>query len=318
MAAGKLVWTAVVGMAALAQQAHGALSSSGTITYHDYQSLPLSALAYNPPACGMPYAELDLTRITAVQAIDTTSECGQCLKVSNANDPSKYVYVLAVDKGGRGLDLSKPAFGRLFNIDDGVGPAQWSPVDNSNCKGVWSNGGDSAYNGAQVPASSAEPATTSAPAVNVPATTPVASPVPVAPAPAPVSSAPLPASTQPAVVPPSAAVQRSSSIQLLSQPQSSSSEHPALSSSSELPPADGREPSASASDSQDDSSSDSDYAAVGIAHEAQDSSRAVSSDLDELSSSSETDGEELLDSDTSGAASVSLAISALAVVAMLF
>ncbi|KAJ2449879.1 hypothetical protein EV183_004644, partial [Coemansia sp. RSA 2336] len=128
------------------------LTGSGTITYHDYQSLPLSALQYNPPACGMPYAQLDMTRITAVQQIDTTSECGQCIKVCNANDPSKFVYVLAVDKGGRGLDLSKPSFGKLFNIDDGVGPAQWSPVDNSHCAGIWSNGGGGAYDGSQVPA----------------------------------------------------------------------------------------------------------------------------------------------------------------------
>ncbi|KAJ2809426.1 hypothetical protein GGI24_007204, partial [Coemansia furcata] len=50
-----------------------------------------------------------------------------------------FVYVLAVDTGGRGLDLSKPSFGQLFDIDDGVGPAQWAPVSNSNCVGIWSN-----------------------------------------------------------------------------------------------------------------------------------------------------------------------------------
>ncbi|KAJ2823804.1 hypothetical protein FBU31_004166, partial [Coemansia sp. 'formosensis'] len=106
----------------------GLLTGSGIITYHDYQAIPAELVVNNPPSCGMPYAQLDLTRITAVQAMSTATDCGQCIKVSNANNPSKFVYVLAVDTGGRGLDLSKPSFGQLFDIDDGVGPAQWAPV----------------------------------------------------------------------------------------------------------------------------------------------------------------------------------------------
>ncbi|KAJ2747497.1 hypothetical protein GGI20_000486 [Coemansia sp. BCRC 34301] len=117
----------------------GLLTGSGTITYHDYQSIPAELVVNNPPSCGMPYAQLDVTRITAVQQMNKATDCGQCMKVSNANDPSKFVYVLAVDTGGRGLDLSKPSFGQLFNIDDGVGPAQWMPVSNSNCVGIWKN-----------------------------------------------------------------------------------------------------------------------------------------------------------------------------------
>ncbi|KAJ2768138.1 hypothetical protein IWQ57_003663 [Coemansia nantahalensis] len=85
----------------------------------------------------MPYAQLDLTRITAVQALDNKVDCGQCVKVCNAKDDAKFVYVLAVDLGGRGLDLSKPSFGRLFPLDDGIGPATWAPVDNSHCAGIW-------------------------------------------------------------------------------------------------------------------------------------------------------------------------------------
>ncbi|KAJ1841416.1 hypothetical protein LPJ73_006125, partial [Coemansia sp. RSA 2703] len=67
-----------------------------------------------------------------------------------------FVYVLAVDTGGRGLDLSKPSFGKLFNIDDGVGPATWAPVDNSNCVGIWAGMGAGSYDGSKVPAPPAE------------------------------------------------------------------------------------------------------------------------------------------------------------------
>ncbi|KAJ2764301.1 hypothetical protein IWQ56_004538 [Coemansia nantahalensis] len=118
---------ALAGAALLARPGAGLLTGSGIITYHDYQALPLSSVANNPPSCGMPYAQLDLTRITAVQALDNKVDCGQCVKVCNAKDDAKFVYVLAVDLGGRGLDLSKPSFGRLFPLDDGIGPATWAP-----------------------------------------------------------------------------------------------------------------------------------------------------------------------------------------------
>ncbi|KAJ2664959.1 hypothetical protein IWW48_000573 [Coemansia sp. RSA 1200] len=170
-------WTVTSGLVlmALARGSAGNLTGSGTITYHDYQAIPLAALQYNPPSCGMPYAELDVTRITAVQQMDKATDCGQCVKVSNANDPSKSVYVLAVDTGGRGLDLSKPAFGQILNIDDGVGAATWEPVGAANCAGIWSNGAQ------QQPAPSsssslvvAPPApTSSAPAAAAPAPTTV-------------------------------------------------------------------------------------------------------------------------------------------------
>lgn len=64
-----------------------------------------SALANNPPACGMLYNELNLARITAVAKMDTSTTCGLCLKVVNSVDTSKFIYVLAVDLGGSGLDV---------------------------------------------------------------------------------------------------------------------------------------------------------------------------------------------------------------------
>jgi hypothetical protein len=54
----------------------------------------------------MPYNELNLARITAVKNMKTGSTCNLCLKVVNNANPSKFVYVLAVDLGGRGLDVS--------------------------------------------------------------------------------------------------------------------------------------------------------------------------------------------------------------------
>lgn len=62
------------------------------------------ALQTNPPSCGMPYAELNLALITAVQKMDNSATCNLCLKVSN-EDKSKSLYVLAVDLGGQGLDV---------------------------------------------------------------------------------------------------------------------------------------------------------------------------------------------------------------------
>jgi hypothetical protein len=57
----------------------------------------------------MPYNELNLARITAVAKMDTSTTCGLCLKVVNSADTSKFIYVLAVDLGGSGLDV-RPFF----------------------------------------------------------------------------------------------------------------------------------------------------------------------------------------------------------------
>ncbi|KAI9506456.1 hypothetical protein GGI25_004317 [Coemansia spiralis] len=149
----------------LAYGAKANLTGSGTITYHDYQAIAPALLVNNPPSCGMPYAQLDVTRITAVQAMNTATDCGKCIKVTNTNNPSKFVYVLAVDTGGRGLDLSEPAFGRIFDIADGVGPAEWAPADSSYCAGIWNNGGQGSGGGYQEPATSAVASTMLQPAV---------------------------------------------------------------------------------------------------------------------------------------------------------
>ncbi|KAI8969105.1 hypothetical protein BDF20DRAFT_145052 [Mycotypha africana] len=118
----------------------GSLSGSAVITPQDYYGLPAKALANNPPACGMPYNQLNLALITAVEKMDTSSTCNQCLKVVNTRKPSVFIYVLAVDLGGSGLDLSIPAFNYLFNQSYDASPASWSTVDSSYCEGIYTPG----------------------------------------------------------------------------------------------------------------------------------------------------------------------------------
>ncbi|KAI8337083.1 hypothetical protein BC941DRAFT_426668 [Chlamydoabsidia padenii] len=78
------------------------LSGSNWITPQVYVGLDHLDGA-GAPACGMSYASLDLSRITAVQDLDLSTDCTKCIKVVNTRKPSKYVYVLAVDLGGAGL-----------------------------------------------------------------------------------------------------------------------------------------------------------------------------------------------------------------------
>ncbi|GAN11351.1 hypothetical protein MAM1_0557c10910 [Mucor ambiguus] len=116
------------------------LSGSARITPQDYYGLPASALANNPPACGMPYNQLNLARITAVAKMNTGSTCNLCLKVVNSDNPSKFIYVLAVDLGGSGLDLSIPSFEYLFGQRYDASPASWTTVASSYCEGIYTPG----------------------------------------------------------------------------------------------------------------------------------------------------------------------------------
>ncbi|KAJ1913543.1 hypothetical protein H4219_005167 [Mycoemilia scoparia] len=177
------------------------MSGSNAITPHNYIDMGADALANNPPSCGMPYGTLDIGRITAVQAMNTGSECGTCLRVvakksdcgatppipykdyngsidtdkfldDQANYQSnqlaslaagkhrrgqyhqrrhnvkrdggddgeyRWVYVLAVDTGGQGLDMSLVSFTALFQQPSNPAQATWSPVDKSFCYGIQRN-----------------------------------------------------------------------------------------------------------------------------------------------------------------------------------
>ncbi|RCH84580.1 hypothetical protein CU098_005305 [Rhizopus stolonifer] len=115
------------------------LSGSTSVTPEDYYGLGPQALETSYPACGMPYNELNLARITAVEDIDISSECGQCLEVTNSNN-GESIFVLAVDKGGQGLDISIPSFESLFGQSTDPAPASWAAVDISNCEGIHTPG----------------------------------------------------------------------------------------------------------------------------------------------------------------------------------
>ncbi|KAF1806204.1 hypothetical protein FB192DRAFT_1453316 [Mucor lusitanicus] len=133
-----LFTTLVASIASMANAAD--LSGSARITPQDYYGLPASALANNPPACGMPYNQLNLARITAVANMNTGSTCNLCLKVVNSANPSKFIYVLAVDLGGSGLDLSIPSFEYLFGQRYDASPASWTTVASSYCEGIYTPG----------------------------------------------------------------------------------------------------------------------------------------------------------------------------------
>ncbi|KAJ2500297.1 hypothetical protein GGH95_001605 [Coemansia sp. RSA 1836] len=51
----------------------------------------------------------------------------------------RYTYVLAVDTGGRGLDMAQVAFTALFGQSLSPMPAAWFPVDPKFCQDIWRN-----------------------------------------------------------------------------------------------------------------------------------------------------------------------------------
>ncbi|KAJ2842974.1 hypothetical protein IWW36_005717 [Coemansia brasiliensis] len=165
----------------------GDMYGSQSITPHDYQSLG-SYLATSAPSCGYPYVSLDISRITAVQLMDRSTECGTCLRIETAvsnyiedgaavglpgvamathfaatttkfeqlpttqvaerqlpdivakrNEDVRYIYVLAIDTGGRGLDLAQVSFTALFGQSLSPMNAAWFPVDPKHCKDIWRN-----------------------------------------------------------------------------------------------------------------------------------------------------------------------------------
>ncbi|KAJ1991182.1 hypothetical protein H4R33_001468 [Dimargaris cristalligena] len=121
------------------------LSGNQVITPHNWVIMH-DQLANNPPACEMPYAELRLERITAVQGLVKGSMCGKCIKVANAADPQKSMYVLVVDMGGRGLDVSTVAYKQIFGQDTDPASAVWTEAPDSACAGVWNKRRSSTIN----------------------------------------------------------------------------------------------------------------------------------------------------------------------------
>ncbi|KAJ2656715.1 hypothetical protein IW148_005508 [Coemansia sp. RSA 1199] len=55
------------------------------------------------------------------------------------DDKVRFVYVLAVDTGGRGLDLAQVSFTALFGQSLSPMDAAWFPVNAKYCEDIWRN-----------------------------------------------------------------------------------------------------------------------------------------------------------------------------------
>ncbi|KXN65261.1 hypothetical protein CONCODRAFT_13214 [Conidiobolus coronatus NRRL 28638] len=111
----------------------GELKGSQLISWLNYQNMDSNS-KQSPPSCGYDYSKLDLNRVTAVEGLNK-SQCGACLKVTNPTSNNE-VYVLVIDMGGKGLDLSESSYTKLFNTTDQPLRAEWETVDNSFCDGI--------------------------------------------------------------------------------------------------------------------------------------------------------------------------------------
>ncbi|KAJ1665640.1 hypothetical protein IW140_003106 [Coemansia sp. RSA 1813] len=58
---------------------------------------------------------------------------------STDGDEVRYIYVLAVDTGGRGLDMAQVSFTALFGQSMSPMDASWFPVDDKYCDDIWRN-----------------------------------------------------------------------------------------------------------------------------------------------------------------------------------
>lgn len=127
--------TRILGFLALAVVEGGMLSGNQPVTTNYYHT-QRAALAVSPVSCGIYGNDMDVNRITAVQGL-SHEECGTCLRVTNPEDPSKSQYVMAVDRGGRGLDLNLETFRALFNgQESGAFAAKWEVAESSKCSGI--------------------------------------------------------------------------------------------------------------------------------------------------------------------------------------
>ncbi|MFJ3973343.1 hypothetical protein ACIPYR_35055 [Streptomyces parvus] len=116
---------------AAAERAH--LKGDRPISSHNYRAM--ADLPNYSVFCDIPISMMDLTRITAVQGLDT-DECGTILKVTNPLKPDAPQYVMAVDRGGAGLDLNSDSFRELFGTNENFQRASWEPADPSHGKGI--------------------------------------------------------------------------------------------------------------------------------------------------------------------------------------
>jgi len=116
---------------ALVFQCCTAYQTSGTqaISYHIYGDGQTSSACY-PTQPASNWAGY-------VTANTFSLPCGTCVQMSLEDNSSKYIYVTAIDIGGKGFDLNLPAFCELCRDDGGLVQGScninWNVVDNSYC-----------------------------------------------------------------------------------------------------------------------------------------------------------------------------------------
>ncbi|KAI9782586.1 MAG: hypothetical protein M1839_004830 [Geoglossum umbratile] len=128
----------------LALTSAGVLSGNDIISVENYPDIGPNS-PDNPPYCGMAWDSLDLSLVTAVQGL-TKDQCGTCLLVCGA-EPNGCEYILAVDRGGRNLDLSTGISWHIIGTTDGIAWAEWQPVPEVYCSHIYQSG----KNDAQLP-----------------------------------------------------------------------------------------------------------------------------------------------------------------------
>ncbi|KAI9292729.1 hypothetical protein K502DRAFT_351698 [Neoconidiobolus thromboides FSU 785] len=113
--------------------AGGLLSGNQEVSYHEYR-LQRAALDINPVYCEVPASNYNISMVTAVQGLEL-HECGTCLKIHPTTDPSNYHFIMALDKGGKGLDVNSDTFRILKKGDlQGLLHVHWEIVNSLHCK----------------------------------------------------------------------------------------------------------------------------------------------------------------------------------------
>ncbi|PIA14337.1 hypothetical protein COEREDRAFT_10534 [Coemansia reversa NRRL 1564] len=95
--------------------------------------LPAVAMASNFAATTTSFAQLPTTTVIEQRSLPTHSS------IRRRSEDIRYVYVLAVDTGGRGLDLAQVSFTALFGQSMSPMEATWFPVDDKYCEDIWRN-----------------------------------------------------------------------------------------------------------------------------------------------------------------------------------
>ncbi|KAJ2307447.1 hypothetical protein IWW55_000971 [Coemansia sp. RSA 2706] len=72
------------------------------------------------------------------EQLPTTAVAERQLRARD-NEQVRYIHVLAVDTGGRGLDLAQVSFTALFGQSLSPMDAAWFPVDAKYCEDIWRN-----------------------------------------------------------------------------------------------------------------------------------------------------------------------------------